>query len=148
MRKNTDVANSVSHKRVKYQFQTLNIMSYTKMTNLWQFGDLKICILRSKLLSFLCTTVYKVFELNFLQVCGIYHWLHFLFFFTIFENLQIVFSNFFKHWDHWCLGAQNLLSQTFCYKSFQQCLVDSTATICVDYLYFRISCHRKMPQTS
>ena len=34
VKKNLDVANSVSYKRVKYQVQILNIMSYTKMRNL------------------------------------------------------------------------------------------------------------------
>ena len=33
-------------------------------------------------------------------------------FFTFFWNLQIVFSNFLKHQDHWCPGARNLDSQT------------------------------------
>ena len=73
MKKYLDVANSVSHKRVKYQFQIPNIMTYTKMRNVIKIGDLKICIFRSKLLSFLCRTVYKVFEVDFLQVCGIHH---------------------------------------------------------------------------
>ena len=73
VKKNPDVASSVSHKCVKYQFQIPNIMTYTKMKNVIKFGDSKICILTSKLLSFLCKTVYKVFEVDFLQICGIHH---------------------------------------------------------------------------
>ena len=60
-KKNSDVANSVSYKRVKYGVQILNITSYRKMTNLVKFGDLKMYILRSKTLSFLCRIVHKLF---------------------------------------------------------------------------------------
>ena len=73
MKKNSDVANSVFYKRVKYRVQILNITRYRKITNLIKFGDLKMYILRSKTLSFLCRTVCKVFEIDFLQVCGIHH---------------------------------------------------------------------------
>ena len=85
-------------------------MSYTKIKNPWQFGDLKICILRSKLLSFLCRTVYRVFELDFLQVCGIHHWLHLRIFSQFLKTCKYCFRFFLKHRDHWCPGARNLLS--------------------------------------
>ena len=42
----TDVANCVTHKHVKLQFETPYIMSYTQK-NLIKLRDLKICIFRS-----------------------------------------------------------------------------------------------------
>ena len=65
MKKYLDVANSVSHKRVKYQFQIPNIMTYTKMTNVIKFGDLKICILRSNLCHFCVERYIKYLKLIF-----------------------------------------------------------------------------------
>ena len=81
MKKNPDVANSVSYKRVKYQVQILNITSYRKMKNLIKFGDLKMYILRSKTLSFLCRTVHELFKLIFCRfveytisyICDFFH---------------------------------------------------------------------------
>ena len=51
-------------------FTLLCIVSYTKMTNLINFEYLKMCQLRSILLPFLCSSEYKVFGANFLQVMG------------------------------------------------------------------------------
>ena len=65
-----DVANYVSHKRVKNQLQIRCILGYIKMRNL------KIYIFRSTLLSFSCRPNYNVFEVDFLHVCDTYHWLH------------------------------------------------------------------------
>ena len=48
MKKNPDVANSISYKSVKYHVQVLNITRYIKMRNLIKFGDLKILFVSFK----------------------------------------------------------------------------------------------------
>ena len=67
------VANGVSYKIAKYQLEMVCILSYTKIIKSNKFGDLKICILRSTLFTFLCNSEYKIFETDFLHVCNIHY---------------------------------------------------------------------------
>ena len=72
-----DVANDVYHKRAKYQFV---LHENDKSV------DLKMCIFKSLIFSFLCSPKYNVFEIYFLHVYGIHNWPHQWFFFRIFWN--------------------------------------------------------------
>ena len=74
------------------------------MTKSNEFRDLKLCILRSTLFSFLCSSRYKVFQIHFLQFVG--------------YNIHIFFQNFWKLinmifefvFNGWSTGAKNLHS--------------------------------------
>ena len=64
---------------------TLYSKVHKKLQSPIKFSDLKICKLTSTYLSFLCSSEYKVFEVDFLHVCGILYRLH-LGLFSIFLN--------------------------------------------------------------
>ena len=95
MKKISGVGNDVSRNREKYQVQIHCIIGYKKMTNLVKFGELKMCILISTLLSFLCSPEYNVFELDILNGCWIHHYLNSRFFLMFFETYNFYFY-FFK----------------------------------------------------
>jgi hypothetical protein len=69
---NLDIVNDVTYKHAKF----FVLWATQQLQNLIKVGDLKICILRSTCLSVLCSSEYKVFDINILHVCGIHHWLH------------------------------------------------------------------------
>jgi hypothetical protein len=71
MKINLGIVNDVTYKHPKCYYEILCIVGYTKITNMMKFIYLKISILSSRLLSFLCILKYKLFEQNFLHVCGI-----------------------------------------------------------------------------
>ena len=59
-----------THNHVKNQLQILCILSYIKMRNMIKFEDLKMCILRSTLLSFCVARNTKYLKLEFYTVVG------------------------------------------------------------------------------
>ena len=65
-----------------------------KMTNLIKFKDLKMFILRSTHYSFLCSSKYRIFNVDFLYGCGIHHCLHPGFFLNFFKAHNCFFFNF------------------------------------------------------
>ena len=82
-----NIVNDVSTTSAKKQLQIFCILSYKKITNLIKFEDLKMCILRSTLLSFLCSSEYIVFEfVFFLHGCEIHYYLHARFSLIFFET--------------------------------------------------------------
>jgi hypothetical protein len=68
MKINMDIVNDVSYKRAKFHYEILYILTYTKITNLIKFVDLKIYALRSRHLSFVCSQKYNRREHDFLHV--------------------------------------------------------------------------------
>jgi hypothetical protein len=84
MKINLNIVKDVTYKCVKFYYKILYIVGYTKIINLIKFVDLKINILRSRRLSFLCRPKYKTFEHDFLHACGINSWLYPDFCFQIF----------------------------------------------------------------
>ena len=94
--------------KIKNQLQILCIL------NLIKFGDLKICILGSTILSFFYSSEYKVFEVDILHGCGIYYWLHPRFFFQYYLKLKFFLLIFLNKQDPWSSGAPNLYSLFSC----------------------------------
>jgi hypothetical protein len=84
MKINLDIVKDVTYEYAKLYYEILCIVGYTKIINLRKFVDLKIYVLRSRLLTFLCSLKYNVFEYDFFHVCGINSWLHPDFCFQIF----------------------------------------------------------------
>jgi hypothetical protein len=76
MKINLDVVIDVTYKYAKFYYKILCIMGYTKVTKSNKIDRFEIYILRSRHLSFLCRPKYKVFEHEFLYICGINSWLH------------------------------------------------------------------------
>jgi hypothetical protein len=68
-----DVVDDIYQQRVNCQIKILYILASTKITNLIKLRDLKICILRSTFLLFLCSSKYNLFEFDILHVYRIYH---------------------------------------------------------------------------
>jgi hypothetical protein len=71
MKINTHIVKDVTYKYAKLYYKIRCIVGYTKITNLIKIVDLKIYVLRSTRLSFLCSPKYKVFEHDFFHVRGI-----------------------------------------------------------------------------
>jgi hypothetical protein len=65
---NLDIVKDVTYKYAKLYYKILCIVDYTKIINLRKFVDLKIYVLRSRLLSFLCSPKYNVFEHDFFSL--------------------------------------------------------------------------------
>jgi hypothetical protein len=85
MKINLNIVKDVTYKCAKFYYEILYIVGYTKITNLIKFVDLKINVLRSRRLSFLCRPKYKTFEHDLLHACGINSWLYPDFVFRFFE---------------------------------------------------------------
>jgi hypothetical protein len=71
MKINLNIVKDVTYKCAKFYYEILYIMGYTKIINLIKFVDLKIDVLRSRRLSFLCRPKDKAFEHDLLHACGI-----------------------------------------------------------------------------
>jgi hypothetical protein len=84
MKINLGIVNDVTYKHAKFYYEILCIVSYTKITKSGKICRFEIYILRSRRLSFLCSLNCKVFDHDFLHVCGINSWLHTNFFFNFF----------------------------------------------------------------
>jgi hypothetical protein len=55
---NVDIVNNIIYKHITFQYEFIRIMGYTEITK-FDIVDLKIYILRSTYLSFLCSSEYK-----------------------------------------------------------------------------------------
>jgi hypothetical protein len=64
----------------------------TKSNMFWRFENDYSYIQFCHFLSFLCSSEYKVFEIDFLHVCGIHHWLYADLFSEFFETQKYVFD--------------------------------------------------------
>jgi hypothetical protein len=95
-KKKHDVANGLSHKREKFQFQKHKIMGYTKITNVWIW----VCIFQiskfQQILSFLCSLQYKEFHIKILHACRLRHLLCLDLFSDFFETNMDDFRKKFK----------------------------------------------------
>jgi hypothetical protein len=66
-----EIFSDTSHKHAKSQPEIRFILWYTKIIKSDMFWRFENVLLRSTLLSFLCSSKYKVFEIDDLHVCGI-----------------------------------------------------------------------------
>jgi hypothetical protein len=70
MKINIDIVNDVIYKHEFFYYEIHCIVVYKKIIKFGENVDLKIYLLRSTRLLFLWIPKYKVFEHEFLQVCG------------------------------------------------------------------------------
>jgi hypothetical protein len=84
MKINLNIVKDVTYKCAKFLLRNTLYYGLHKITNLIKFVDLKINVLRSRRLSFLCRPKNKAFEHDLLHVCGINSWLHLDFCFQTF----------------------------------------------------------------
>jgi hypothetical protein len=71
MKINQGTVNHVIYKYVKFYYEILYIVGYTKITKSDKICTFEIYILKSTCLLFLCSPKYKVFEQDFWLVGGI-----------------------------------------------------------------------------
>jgi hypothetical protein len=76
MKINLNIVNDVINKYAKIDYEILCIVGYTKITKSDKIYRFEIYILKSRHLSFLCSTKYNVFEHEFLHFCGTNSCLH------------------------------------------------------------------------
>jgi hypothetical protein len=62
---NMYIVNDITYKQAKFHYKILYIVGYTKITNSDKNVDLKLYMLRSTYLSFLCSPKYKSLEHDF-----------------------------------------------------------------------------------
>jgi hypothetical protein len=75
MKMNLDITNYVTYKHAKFYHKIL-ILCVHKITKSDTICNFKICILKSKYLSFCVAKKTKYLNMIFFQDCGINSWLH------------------------------------------------------------------------
>jgi hypothetical protein len=98
MKINLYISNDVIYKYANFYYEILYIVGYIKITKSDKICRFEIYILRSRCLPFLCSPNYKVFEYDFLHICGIKSWLHMKIYSKFFETRKYVF--YIKKRDH------------------------------------------------
>jgi hypothetical protein len=69
MKINLDKVNDVTYKHVKFHYEILSIVSYTKIINSEKICRFEDTHTQTTCLSFLCSPGYNEFEHDFLQIC-------------------------------------------------------------------------------
>jgi hypothetical protein len=111
-----------------------------KSDKIWYVWEISKCLLRSTLLSFLCRSEYKVFEVDFTRLWNTTLTIYGLFL-EFFETQKYDFL--FKKQDHWCPCAPNLCPFSFyklvplnffCFQSFSYRVVGQNAARRPDHI--------------